>query len=137
MIYNHSIARHLAGLFRGNRMNADVLRDRTRRFALCVIECTKPLWPSGSGKVLAHQVVRSATSVGANYRSACRANTKKAFAHKLSIVVEEADETVYWLELIRDSKLLATTAIDPVLDEADQILRIMAASLHTARAQLL
>jgi four helix bundle protein len=83
--------------------------------------------------VLGKQVLRSATSVGANYRAACNAATRAVFLHKMSIVVEEADEAVYWLEMIRDAELIAPGKLTSLLDEAGQILRIMSASLKTAR----
>jgi len=84
---------------------------------------------------MGRQVLRSATSVGANYRAACRAPTRPLFRSKLAIVVEEADETVYWLELIRDAGLVKPDQIHGLLDEADQIVRIMAASHRTARGK--
>lgn len=89
---------------------------------------------SAVAEVLGKQVLRSATSVGANYRAACRARTRALFIHKLSIVVEEADETVYWLELIRDSGLVKPAQLMALIDEAEQIMKIMAVSLKTSRS---
>ena len=83
--------------------------------------------------VLVKQVLRSATSVGANYRAACNAVTRPIFLHKMSIVVEEADETVYWLEMIRDAELVKSEKLVSPIDEAEQILKIMSASLKTAK----
>ena len=83
--------------------------------------------------VLGKQVLRCATSVGANYRAACRAQSGAMFIAKLSIVVEEADETVYWLELIRDAGLVKPELLADLLDEGEQILKIMASSRKTAR----
>jgi four helix bundle protein len=83
--------------------------------------------------VLGKQALRSATSVGANYRAACRAQTRAIFVHKMSIVVEEADETVYWLELLRDADIVRPTLLNDLIDEAEQILKIMAAARKTAR----
>jgi four helix bundle protein len=114
-------------------MNADKLRARTRRFALCVVKLVQALPGDMAGEVLGRQVLRSATSVGANYRAACRAYTGPLFRNKLSIVVEEADETVYWLELIRDAEIVEPSRISGLIDEADQLMRIMSASLKTAR----
>lgn len=76
--------------------------------------------------------MRSATSVGANYRTACRAQTKSVFVAKMSIVIEEADDTIYWLELIRDTELIKPEQLSSLLDEAEQILKIMIASRKTA-----
>src|ERR1035437_3293659 len=84
------------------------------------------------GKVLANQLMRSASSVAANYRAACRSRSKAEFVAKLSIVVEEADETVLWLELIRDGKLLPSDRIKDLLAEANEITAIMVASRKTA-----
>ena len=83
--------------------------------------------------VLGKQVLRSATSMGANYRAACRAQSGAMFIAKLSIVVEEADETVYWLELIKDAGLVKPELLADLMDEAEQILKIMASSRKTAK----
>lgn len=114
-------------------MNADELRARTRVFSLRVIKLVQALPRNAVADVLGKQVLRSATSVGANYRAACRAKTKPTFLHKMSIVVEEADETVYWLELIHDAELVKPDQLIGLIDEAEQILKIMSASLNTAR----
>jgi four helix bundle protein len=116
-------------------MNADELRARTRRFALRVVKLVQALPRNAVADVLGKQVLRSATSVGANYRAACNAVTRPIFLHKMSIVVEEADETVYWLEMIRDAELVAADKLASLIDEAEQILKIMSASLKTARAR--
>jgi len=115
-------------------MNADELRARTRKFALRVVKMVQVLPKSAVADVLGKQVLRSATSVGANYRAACNAVTRSLFLHKMSIVVEEADETVYWLELIRDAELVIPEKLASLIDEAEQILKIMSASLKTARS---
>jgi four helix bundle protein len=114
-------------------MNAEELRTRSRKFALRVVKMVQVLPRTTVADVLGKQVLRSATSVGANYRAACNAVTRPIFLHKLSIVVEEADETVYWLEMIRDAELVAPEKLISLIDEADQILKIMSASLKTAR----
>ena len=114
-------------------MNANELRARTRAFALRVVKLVQALPGEMASEVLGRQVLRSATSVGANYRAACRARTGPLFTHKLSIVVEEADETVYWLELIQDTGLVEPPRMAALIDEADQLMRIMSASLKTAR----
>jgi four helix bundle protein len=87
-------------------MDADELRARTRKFALRVVKMVQVLPKNTAADVLGRQVLRSATSVGANYRAACNATTRPLFTHKMSIVVEEADETVDWLEMIRDAELV-------------------------------
>lgn len=116
-------------------MKANELRARTRAFALRVIKMSQALPNNRVADVLSRQVLRSATSVGANYRAACRAQTKALFAHKLSIVVEESDETVYWLELIRDAELMKPVKLSALIDEAEQITKIMSKSRKTVRAK--
>jgi four helix bundle protein len=114
-------------------MNPDELRARTRAYALRVIKLVQSLPKDYVSDVLGKQLLRSATSVGANYRAAYRAQSKKMFIAKLSIVVEEADECVYWLELIRDAELIKPELLVGLQDEAVQIMKIMAASRKTAR----
>ena len=114
-------------------MNADELRARTRAFSLRVIKLVQSLPKSYVSEVLGKQVLRSSTSVAANYRAACRAQTKPLFISKLSIVVEEADESVFWLELIRDAELVKPDMLADLLDEAEQIMKIMSASRKTAK----
>jgi len=114
-------------------MNADELRARTREFALRVVRMVQVLPKNAVADVLGKQVLRSATSVGANYRAACNAVTRPIFLHKMSIVVEEADETVYWLEMIRDAELVKPEKLASLIDEAEQVLKIMSASLKTAK----
>ncbi len=114
-------------------MNPDELRARTRAFSLRVVKFVQTLPKNMTADVMGKQVLRSATSVGANYRAACRAQSGAMFIAKLSIVVEEADETVYWLELIRDAGLVKPELLAELIDEAEQILKIMASSRKTAK----
>lgn len=114
-------------------MNADELRARTRAFSLRVIKLIQSLPKSLVAEVLGKQLLRSATSVGANYRAATRAQSHAMFVSKLSIVVEEADESVFWLELIRDAGLVKSERLADLLDESEQIMKIMSASRKTAK----
>lgn len=114
-------------------MNATELCARTRHFALRVIRLVQALPKTPVADVLGKQVLRSATSIGANYRAACHAQTKPVFVAKMSTVVEESDETIYWLELIRDAELVKPEQLSELIDEADQILKIMPSSRNTAR----
>ena len=84
---------------------------------------------------MARQLLRSGTSVGANYRSACRAKSKRDFISKLGIVEEEADESMYWLELLQDSGLAPQEDIGELLDEVNQMVAIVVASKKTARSR--
>ena len=94
-------------------MTAEELKARTKAFALRVIKLVDAMPRSLAAQVIGKQLLRSATSVGANYRAACRAQSHAEFAAQLSIVVEEADETVYWLELLRESSLLKPERLWP------------------------
>lgn len=114
-------------------MNADELRARTRAFSLRVVKLVQSLPKNMVADVFGKQLLRSATSVGANYRAACRAQSDAMFISKLSIVVEEADETIYWLELICDAGLVKPKLLTELLDQAEQILKIIASSRKTAK----
>jgi four helix bundle protein len=108
------------------------LKARTKQFALRVMKLVDALPRTIQGRAVANQIIRSATSVAANYRAACRARSRAEFIAKLGVVEEEADETAFWLELIIDSALLTRTRIDPLLTEAGELVAIMAASRKSA-----
>ncbi len=112
-------------------MNKD-LTIRTKQLALRVIRLCESLPDTLTARVIAKQLLRSATSVGANYRTACRARSRKDFVSKIGIVLEEADETVYWLELLIDSGTVALPRLKELLNEAEQLVAIFAASRLTA-----
>src|ERR671936_793168 len=103
------------------------LRDRTKKFAIEIIRLSRVLPPTPDAEVLKRQVLRSGTAVAANYRAAGRARSKAEFVAKLGIVVEEADETVFWLEMMRDSGVLNGHYVDPLLREVNELLAIFAA----------
>ena len=113
-------------------MDQEALKERCKALALRVMSLIDHLPKSVQGRVIADQIMRSASSVAANYRAACRARSKAEFVAKLSIVVEEADETVLWLELIKDGKLLPENRVGNLLEEANEITAIMVASRKTA-----
>ena len=110
------------------------LVDRTRAFALRVVRLVEALPRNRTADVMGEQLLRCGTSVGANYRAACRARSRKEFVAKLGIVEEEADESIYWMELIADAGLIDRQRLTPLLDEADALLAITIASIKTARA---
>lgn len=116
-------------------MNDSELKQRTKRFALRVMKLVGALPENAVGRPIGNQLIRSATSVGANYRAACRGRSKAEFVSKLSIVIEEANESCYWLELIIEGQLLAKEKVKSLLDEANQITAIMVASRKTAKAE--
>jgi four helix bundle protein len=108
------------------------LQSRTKRFALQILVLIDRLPNTIGGRVLANQLARSATSVGANYRAACRARSRAEFASKLGIVAEEADESLYWLELIRDGNFMAEKNVGSLLAEADELTAIFTAGRRSA-----
>jgi four helix bundle protein len=117
-------------------MEPEDLKQRTRRFALRVIRLTQCLPKNRAAEVIGKQVLRSGTSVGANYRAACRSRSVADFIAKMHIVQEEADETLYWLELLTESGLMPKTQLDGLMNEADELVAIIVASINTARKKL-
>ena len=112
----------------------DVLRTRTKQFAIDAIALCERLPRSRTADVIGRQLLRSATSVGANYRAACHARSRAEFVAKLGIVEEEADESAFWMELLLDCHLAGREPTDALRDEACQIVAMVAASIRTARA---
>jgi four helix bundle protein len=117
-------------------MNAEELKRRTKRFALDIVVFVHSLPPHEACLIIGKQLMRAATSVGANYRSACRARSQADFVHKVGICEEEADETEYWLELLVDSGIVNSKSVAPLLKEANELTAIMSASRMTARSGL-
>ncbi len=109
------------------------LQDRTRKFALSVIKFTEQLQRDDTSKILSRQLLRSGTSVGANYRAVCRAKSKPDFISKMSTVLEEADESAFWIELLVDANKAAVQITSPLLKEANELVAIAAASINTAK----
>ena len=117
-------------------MNADDLKKRTKRFALRILKLVSALPNTVQGRTVGGQLARAGTSVGANYRAACRGRSKAEFVAKLGIVIEEADESGFWLELIIEGELLRAELVQPLLDEANELTSIMTRSHMTAAAQV-
>ena len=113
--------------------NKKDLKERTKKFALRIIKMYSSLPKSTEAKVLGTQVLRSGTSVGANYRSACRARSPADFISEMGIVEEEADESLYWMELLIDSEIVKPEKLKSLMGEADEILAITVASIKTAK----
>ncbi|HJX84000.1 MAG TPA: four helix bundle protein [Candidatus Angelobacter sp.] len=109
------------------------LKNRTKRFALRVIRMSQALPKTREVYVITHQILRSATSMAANYRAAGRARSKAEFIAKLGIVIEEADETVFWIELLEESGIVTAAKLRELRKEAEQLLLIFAASRKTAK----
>ena len=109
------------------------LKDRTKAFALAVVALVEDLPRGRSADAIGHQVLRSGTSVGANYRAACRSRSRREFLAKLGIVEEEADETQFWLDLIIARGLADTDRVMQLREEARQLVAIIVTSIKTAR----
>jgi len=113
-------------------MKSAELQQRTKKFALRVLDLIEQLPNTIGGRVIANQLARSATSVGTNYRAACRARSRAEFASKLGTVAEESDESLYWLELIRDGKFLAEKKVLSLWTEADELTAIFTTGRRTS-----
>ncbi|MGI9105896.1 MAG: four helix bundle protein [Pyrinomonadaceae bacterium] len=115
-------------------MNADEMKQRTRAFALRVIRLVEALPKTKTDDVVGKQLLRCGTSVGANYRASCRAKSPADFIAKMGIVEEEADETIYWIEMLIESGLVEKDRVAGLPDEANQIVAIVVSSIKTARS---
>lgn len=116
-------------------MNQQELRCRTKTFALRVIRLTQSLPKDRTADVIGRQLLRCGTSVGANYRAACRAKSQADFIAKMTIVEEEADEYLYWIELLVESGLVREELVSDLMREADELVSITVASIKTARSR--
>ncbi len=114
-------------------MISEELRDRTKRFALNAIRLANFLPNSVPGRIISKQFVKAATSIASNYRAACRGRSKAEFNSKLHIVLEEADESVFWLEMIKESEMLDNNDVASLLKEANELTAIFSKSLFTSR----
>jgi len=109
------------------------IKQRTKQLAISIINLCSQVKRNEASLVIVRQLLKSGTSVGANYRSALRGKSKPDFIMKLKIAEEEADETIYWLELLKDSELAPHALVEPVLNEADEVTAILTASVKTAK----
>ena len=116
-------------------MDETEFERRTRALGTSVIKLCDDLPPGRATDVLARQVIRSSTSVGANYRASCRGRSLSEIIAKLSIVDEEADETAYWLEVIADAVLAPKASVEPLIDETIKLLRMTVASKKTLKSR--
>ena len=113
-------------------MDRTSLQNRIKQLALRIVPLCEALPKSKLASIIEHQLLRSSFSSAANYRSSCNAQTKKVFIAKLSIALEEADETVFWLEMIRDTNLLPEIKLESIIQEAIEVTKILGASRRTA-----
>ena len=114
-------------------MKGDDLRQRTKHLAIEIVKLCRKLPETNEGHIIARQLLRCGTSVGANYRAVCRARSKPDFISKLGIVLEEADETCFWLELLVESGAIPSNAVQHLLAETNELTAIFVASLRSAK----
>ena len=117
-------------------MNELEFKRRTKQVALRIIRLVESLPSSTTAHVLGRQLIRSGTSIGANYRAACRGKSRADVAHKLSIVEEEADESLYWIELLVDANLITEKRVKALFDEINEIIAMTVASIKTIRRRM-
>ncbi len=117
-------------------MNELELKARTKKFGLRVMALVDSLPNTTAGRAIGSQLIRSGTAVGANYRAACRGRSKAEFVAKIGIVIEESDESAYWLELIMDAHLLKIDLVTSLHQEAEELTAIFTASARTAKTNL-
>lgn len=113
--------------------NRSDLKDRTKEFALRVIRLVESLPNTQTAKTIGNQLLRSGTSVAANYRAACRARSTAEFIAKMGIGEEEADESLFWMELLVDAEIMSKEKLSDLMQEADELIAITVASIKTAR----
>jgi len=114
-------------------MNREQLKDRTRKYAVRIVRMVGALPRGRETETLGRQLLRSGTSVGANYRAACRAKSTADFINKLKIVEEECDESLFWMEVMAEANLVEPERLRPIMRETDELLSITVASIKTAR----
>lgn len=111
----------------------DNLKERTKQFALRIIRLVESLPKGRTSDVIGRQLLRSGTSVAANYRAACRARSTADFISKMGMVEEETDESMFWMEILVDANIMGKKLLSDLMNEADELLAIFVASIKTAR----
>ncbi|WP_347812776.1 four helix bundle protein [Flavobacterium sp. 90] len=117
-------------------MMTDEMKLRTKKFSLMIIDLAEKLPTTYVVKVIANQIVRSGTSVGANYRAVCRARSDREFVSKMNIVLEESDETLFWLEIIKEKMWIAKSELEIIWKEGNELTAIFVSSLKTVNNRL-
>ena len=117
-------------------MNENELKARTKKFGLRVIRLVESLPSTQTARTIGNQLLRSGMSVGANYRAACRGRSKADFIAKAGISLEEADECLYWMEMLQEAGIIPADKLKDLMKEADELVAIFTASIKTARAHL-
>lgn len=117
-------------------MNSIDLKARTKKFALMIIDLVEVLPNTISCRVIANQIAKSGTSVGANYRAVCRARSDREFVAKMTIVIEEADETLFWIEIIQDKKWADYDTLNLIWKEGNELTAIFVATIKKVKTRL-
>ena len=117
----------------GELMTKEEMKRRTKEFAKEIIKLCRSLPKNREGRLIGEQIFRSGTSIAANYRAACRARSTAEFISKMGIVEEEADETLFWLEIIQEMDVMKTELLQAIIKENDEIISIVVSSIKTAK----
>lgn len=117
-------------------MQAKDLQNRTKSFSLKILDLVEKLPNTISGRAIANQIVRSGTSVAANYRAVCRARSDREFIAKMTIVTEESDETLFWLEIIEAKDFVNQEYLSPIRKEANELTAIFVSSLKSIKLRI-
>jgi len=117
-------------------MDANQLKNRTKVFSIAILELVEKLPNTISGRAVANQIVRSGISVGANYRAVCRARSDREFIAKMSIVIEESDETMFWLEIVYEKQWIEKSEVDIIWKEGNELTAIFVSSMKTIKDRI-
>jgi len=117
-------------------MTSDELKIRTKKFSLMIIDLVEKLPNTISSRAISNQIVRSGTSVGANYRAVCRARSDREFIAKMTIVIEEADETLFWIEILQVKKWVDYSELNLIWKEGNELTAIFVSSIKTIKSRI-
>lgn len=117
-------------------MTSEELKIRTKKFSLMIIDLVEKLPNTISSRAIANQIVRSGTSVGANYRAVCRARSDREFIAKMTIVIEEADETLFWIEILQEKKWIDYSELNLIWKEGNELTAIFVSSIKKVKLRL-
>ncbi len=117
-------------------MTSEEMKIRTKKFSIMIIDLVEKLPYSISSKAIANQIVRSGTSGGANYRAVCRARSDREFVAKMSIVIEEADETLFWLEILQEKNWFEKSDLESIWKEGNELTSIFVSSIKKVKSRL-
>ena len=117
-------------------MDSNELKNRTKKFSLRIIDLVEQIPNTIPGRAIANQIIRSGTSVGANYHASCRARSNKEFIAKMGIVIEESDETMFWLEIIEEKNWIDKSEVEKLWKEGNELTAIFVSSVKTVKSKM-